>query len=119
VPAAVVRPGAATGAISTRDGSCNQYSNGTGDFCFWAASGFAGTFLDFYGAESNLNLFTYPNTATPVGANSRSALNADLLFSADVWTGVGFTGLEGVAPPGSGGNFIPAFTNTIQSLRFI
>ncbi|HVQ90167.1 MAG TPA: hypothetical protein VMU51_03955 [Mycobacteriales bacterium] len=114
-----VRPtGPLTNALF--DGRCDQLVNGTGEFCFYVSSNFAGPAADFYNAVSNLSILRYPTlTALTVAGNHQSGRNFDLLFSANLYTQPNGGGLRGEALPGSSGNFISEFANKVLSLQFL
>ena len=118
-------PASRSGGISVQhlDGTCNQYSNGFGDFCLWWTQNFTNSLADFFIDDCNLNDNTF---ITPgggqfarVGNNAESDWNFDLVFGARVWTGVNCTGTTGVVPQGSGGNFNSIYINNVEGLQFV
>ncbi|SNQ45606.1 conserved exported hypothetical protein [Frankia canadensis] len=134
-PGGVSVPGAASaastadtrdgGGVSTKhlDGACNLYSNGDGDLCLWWTQNFTGSRADFFFADNNLNDNTFLTAGggqgQRVGNNAESVWNYDRHLTAQVWTGVNYTGTAGTVGPNSGGNFTPTFRNNVESFKWV
>jgi hypothetical protein len=105
------------------DGACNLYSTGDGDFCLWYLQNYSGSRADFYFGDSNLNNDRFVTAGAGqgqiVGNNAESDYNYDRRLTAQVWTGVNYTGTSGIVPPNSGGNFTATFRNNVESFKWI
>jgi hypothetical protein len=107
-------------STSHLDGTCNYYSNYTGDLCLWYYQSFYGSKADFYYADSNLwnNYFVTPGAGQGrvVANNAESDFNYDRTYTAWVCQGINYTGTCGYIPPWTGGNFVyPTFKNNVES----
>lgn len=105
------------------DGACNRFSGGTGDLCLWYYTNFGGSFSDFYSGDSNLNDNVFvaqgAGKGQRVGNNAMSAVNFDNIFTAQLWTGINYTGSSLNVWAGSGNSNLGAFNNNVESFKWI
>lgn len=117
------KPSGAATSLVAEDGACDLYSDGTGEMCLWFLANFSNSMDDLYFNDGNLsdNFFRTPGAGLgqSVINNAESDWNRDTIFTAQVWTGLNFTGTSGVVPPTGFGNFNSTFVNNVESLQFI
>jgi len=106
-----------------QDGSCDQYSNGHGDFCLYYLDNYQGSFSDFYTNDDNLwdNYFLTSGSGRGrvVANNARSYWNRDLICTVWVYTGSYYTGNGGRVTPGEYDNFNTTYRDNVESLRWV
>ena len=88
----------------------------SGNFCFWASTGYSDGPGKLSGKNSAWSAFSHSSCPSGTWDNCASSdYNNGVSCVAVVWTGNSYTGSEGVVDRGTGGNFSSTFNNAVSS----
>ena len=117
---ALAAAGATSAQAASKDGVIN-----TGEFVQWYYTNYNGGCEDDYYGDSTFWNDYFRNcgqglsgVGQRVANNAESDFNYDYSYSADVYTGVSYTGSHGVVLPRRGGNYTSTYKHHVESLRW-